>query len=138
MKKAVILYHVVNLLHLLMYAAIFLGLINLFGLGFIVTNYIKEILITYIIVYLLLNFLARNLGKGMMNPIVTNKLANWLHAGSIIIFAASFYLFHNNGPQYIYLMLASFPMDIFAVVLAFREISLKEKKSQSIDDSLFN
>lgn len=88
----------------------------------------------YVILYFGLNFFARRVSDGMANPIVSVKLANWLHAGSIVVFALSFYLFYRVSHDYVYLMLVSFPMDIFAVVLAYRAYPIEKRESDMLDE----
>lgn len=134
MKSALITYHIVNILHLLFYAAIFLSLINAFGSANLMKDFVYYLIGTYVILYFGLNFFARRVSDGMANPIVSVKLANWLHAGSIVVFALSFYLYYRVSHDYVYLMLVSFPMDIFAVVLAYRAHPIEKGESDMLDE----
>jgi hypothetical protein len=134
MKSALITYHIVNILHLLFYAAIFLSLINAFGSANLMKDFVYYLIGTYVVLYFGLNFFARRVGDGMANPIVSVKLANWLHAGSIVVFALSFYLYYRVSHDYVYLMLVSFPMDIFAVVLAYRAYPIEKRESDMLDE----
>lgn len=134
MKSALITYHIVNILHLLFYAAIFFSLINAFGSANLMKDFVYYLIGTYVVLYFGLNFFARRVGDGMANPIVSVKLANWLHAGSIVVFALSFYLYYRVSHDYVYLMLVSFPMDIFAVVLAYRAYPIEKRESDMLDE----
>lgn len=133
MKKALITYHIVNILHLIFYALIFLSLINAFGSGNLMKDFVYYLIAVYVLLYFGLNYYARRVGDGMANPIVTVKLANWLHAGSIVVFAISFFLYYRSGYDYVYLMLVSFPMDIFAVVLAYRAHPVEKRDNDMLD-----
>jgi hypothetical protein len=133
-RTALITYHLVNLIHVLFYAVIFMALIDAFGLGWIMQRYVYHLLAIYFILYLSLNFFARSKSNNQPNPITRIALANWLHAGSIAVFALSFYLYFRVDPNYVYIMLVSFPMDIFAVVIAYRKFPVNQvKKPDSLD-----
>ena len=134
MRTAILIYHTINILHLVFYALIFLSLIDVMGLGILMRNYVYYFIGIYFVLYFGLNYLARWLGKGTPNPITKNKLANLLHVGSICVFALSFLLYYRSSHDYAYLMLISFPMDIFAVVLAYRAVPVSEKRNDSLDD----
>jgi hypothetical protein len=134
MRAALILYHLINILHLVFYALIFLSLVDLFNLGNLMTDYVYYLIGIYFVLYFGLNFLARQLGNGFANPITQLKWANWLHAGSVIVFALSFYLYYRSSHNYAYLMLISFPMDIFAVVMAYRAHPMTPRRSDMLDD----
>ena len=134
MRAALIIYHLINALHLLFYALIFLSLIHAFDLGRLMRDYAFYLIIIYVILYFGLNYLARFLGKGFTNPITQVKLANWLHAFSIAVFALAFFLYYRSSHNYAYLMLISFPMDIFAVVLAYRAHPMVTRRKDLLDD----
>lgn len=136
MRQALITYHIVNILHLIFYALIFLSLIDAFNSGNLMKDFVYYLIGAYVLLYFGLNFYARRAGKGMANPIVSVKLANWLHAGSIVVFALSFYLYYRNSYDYVYLMLVSFPMDVFAVVIAWRAHPIVQQKKDTLDDSV--
>ncbi len=134
MRSALITYHLVNIIHVLFYAVIFLALIDAFALGWIMQLYVYHLLAAYFILYLSLNFFARSKSNNQPNPITRIPLANWLHAGSIAVFALSFYLYFRVDQNYVYIMLVSFPMDIFAVVIAYRKFPVKfEQKRDTLD-----
>lgn len=134
MRKALVTYHIVNILHLVFYALIFFSLIDAFNTGNLMKDFVYYLIGAYVLLYFGLNFYARRVGNGMANPIITVKLANWLHAGSIVVFALSFYLYYKSGSDYVYLMLISFPMDIFAVVLAYRSHPIEKTETDMLDD----
>jgi len=134
MRAALVVYHLINALHLVFYALIFLSLIDAFDLGNLMHTYALYLIAIYVILYFGLNYLARFLGKGFVNPIVRVKLANWLHALSIAVFALSFFLYYRFSHNYVYLMLISFPMDIFAVVLAYRAYPIIARRKELLDD----
>lgn len=136
MRQALITYHIVNILHLIFYAIIFLSLIDAFNSGNLMKDFVYYLIGSYVVLYFGLNFYARRVGHGIANPIVTVKLANWLHAGSIVVFALSFYLYYRSSYDYVYLMLVSFPMDFFAVVIAWRAHPIVQQKKDTLDDSV--
>ena len=126
-KRSLILYHLVNVLHLVFYTLIFLGLLEIIDFSSYGMRFVYYLVVGYGIIYLVLNYFARNAGGGLANPISRKPLTNWLHAGSIVVFALSFYLYLKVDPVYVYLMAFSFPMDIFAVVLAYRNFPIPSK-----------
>ncbi|MBK9193339.1 MAG: hypothetical protein IPM77_18650 [Crocinitomicaceae bacterium] len=61
-------------------------------------------------------------------------MQNWLALVPIAVFALSFYLYFRVDQNYVYIMLVSFPMDIFAVVIAYRKFPVKfEQKRDTLD-----
>lgn len=122
------------MIHVLFYAVIFLALIDAFGLGWIMQHYVYHLLGVYFVLYLGMNILARSRSNNQPNPITRIALANWLHAGSIAVFALSFFLYFRVEPNYVYIMLVSFPMDIFAVVIAYRKFPVKSAQKRNTLD----
>ena len=134
MRKALLAYHLINIFHLLFYALIFLSLMNYFQLGNLMQNNAIYLIGVYVVLYFGLNLYARRMGNNMANPIVRVKLANYLHAASIILFAFSFLMYYKSKPEYAYLMLVSFPMEIFAIVLAYRAFPIPKTKPKNFDE----
>ena len=134
MRAALILYHLINILHLVFYALIFLSLVDLFNMGRLMTDYVYYLIGIYFVLYFGINYAARTVGKGFANPITQVKWANWLHALSVAVFALAFFMYYRSSHNYAYLMLISFPMDIFAVVMAYRAYPLVRRTAETLDD----
>lgn len=111
-----------------------MSLVDYFDMRSLMDEYVYYLIGSYVLLYFGLNYFARNAGNGMANPITKIPLANWLHAGSVVIFALSFFLYHKKSHDYVYLILISFPMDIFAAILAMRAFPVQRRKSDLIDE----
>lgn len=103
------------------------------SMGSLMRSYPFQFIGVYFILYFGLNYLARWLGNGLTNPLYKGRISYLLHTGSILVFGFSFYLFYNVSQAYAYLMLFSFPMDLFAIVLAYRKLFGQEKDREALD-----
>lgn len=134
MRRALYIYHFLNLLHIAFYAYIMVRALNIANARAIIQGNSIYILIGYVVVYLGLSMYAKNIGKGLENPMRTVKWARILHFLSLAIFVAAFVLFQRYDQKYIYLMLVSFPVDVFAFILAYRNSQLINRPNDLLDD----
>ena len=77
---------------------------------------------------------AKSIGKGFENPMKTVRTARILHFISIAVFVLAFILFRRFNENFIFLILLSFPIDIIAFIIAYRNSVIPEKRSDVIDD----
>lgn len=134
MKRALQIYHVVNLLHILFYAYILIRVLNIGNARDIIRGNSLYILIAYILVIVGLGMYAKSIGKGFENPMKTVRTARILHFISIAVFVLAFILFRRFNENFIFLILLSFPIDIIAFIIAYRNSVIPEKRSDVIDD----
>lgn len=134
MRTALIIYHVINLMHLIFYAYIFLQVQNYFYANFLRNDYIRIALFVYLGLVVLLRMIARYFGKGMSNPINEVKPAMYLHVGSIVLFVLSVILAARGKHEFIYLMIITLFMDVFAIVLAYRAFPITRDRERPLDD----
>lgn len=134
MRRALNLYHLVNILHMVFYAYLMLRLLNIGNVRALVEDNTRIILIVYFVVFVGLSFLAKKWGNGLENPMKTVSMARLLHFISIAVFVLAVILFFNLGRGYVYLVLLSFPIDMVAFVFAYRGSRLPEKHDDELLD----
>ncbi|MBI3133914.1 MAG: hypothetical protein HYZ14_04485 [Bacteroidetes bacterium] len=134
MRRALNIYHLVNLLHILFYAYLMVRVLNIGNIRGLVEGNSRLILIGYFIVFIALTYYARKVGNGLENPMRTVPLARILHFISLAVFVLAFVLFSQLGRGYIYLMLLSFPIDSIAFIIAYRNSQPQEKDADNLLD----
>lgn len=138
MNKAVRVYHIINVLHLIFYAYLTVQVFNLGDIRSMVFGYYRLILFGYLLLILVLTIYARTLDKTAKNPIHTHSIARYLHFGAIAVFVIGFLLSVKQNPQFVYLILLSFPLDLVAFILVIRNFTDDEDKNDVIDDFQFD
>ena len=136
MRKALRIYHLINILHIIFYAYILVRALNVGNARAIIQNNSLYILLVYVAVVIGLNFYAKKIGNGFENPMKTVKAARILHFVSIVIFVLAFILFQRYDQRYILLILLSFPIDIIAFIIAYRSSIIPEERHDLIDHFL--
>ena len=108
MRKALTVYHILNVLHVVFYGYIMIRALNIGNARALIQGNSRIILIIYALTFIGLSYLAKKLGDGMDNPIRTVKWARILHYSSLAIFVLSFLLYYKYNPSFIYLMILSY------------------------------
>jgi len=136
MRKALQIYHVINVLHIVFYAYILIRAMNVGNARAIIQDNSLYILLVYVAVVIGLNFYAKKIGNGFENPMKTVRTARILHFVSIVIFVLAFILFQRYDQRYILLILLSFPIDIVAFIFAYKNSIIPEERQDVIDHFL--
>lgn len=134
-KRALNIYHIVNVLHLLFYAYMAIQILNIANLRAMFIGNSKSILIAYISIAIILSLYAKNIGKGIKNPIHTVLYAKYLHHSAIAIFVVGVVGSMNLNPKILYLVFLSFPLDLAAFILAVRSTIIKPESSDDLLDN---
>src|SRR5688572_11559795 len=134
MKKALLIYHIVNLMHMLFYVYIMIRGLNIGNLRGVLEGNSRLLLIGYIVLIIALSYYAKKIGNGLENPMRTVKNARILHFVSLAVFVVAFVVILRGGENFIYLMLLSFPIDFFAFIIAYRHSQIVEKPKDLLDD----
>lgn len=134
MKRALQVYHIVNLLHIFFYGYILIRALNIANARAIIQGNSLYILIAYLVIIIGLSRYAKKIGNGLENPMKTVNTARMLHFISIVIFVLAFILFQRYDKNFILLVFLSFPIDVVAFIFAYRGSTIREQRTDLLDD----
>jgi hypothetical protein len=134
MKRALQIYHIVNLMHIVFYVYIVVRTLNIGNARALIQGNALYIFIAYALALILLNRYAKKLGDGFENPMKTLQWPRILHACSIAVFVLTFIFLLREGNLFLFGMCTSFILDTLAFILCVRNAVAKESRTDVLDD----